>query len=103
MYGFGSMVFYAFRSAENLNRAGGAAAGSPSTSNKDGSCLFLPQLWSESMVFDAKESSGWCIQYALSRVRNVARMLLTLEEDSRRIFEGEALIRMNRYVLLDES
>lgn len=45
------------------------------------------------------------MQYALSRIRNAARMLLTLEEkDPRRIFEGEALMRrMNRYGLLDES
>ncbi|KAI7748695.1 hypothetical protein M8C21_000344 [Ambrosia artemisiifolia] len=47
----------------------------------------------------------WRVQYALSRIRNAARMLLTLEEkDPRRIFEGEALMRrMNRYGLLDES
>lgn len=45
------------------------------------------------------------MQYALSRIRNAARMLLTLDEkNSRRIFEGEALLRrMNRYGLLDES
>ena len=47
----------------------------------------------------------WRVQYALSRIRNNARMLLTLDEkNSRRIFEGEALLRrMNRYGLLDES
>ncbi|KAG8366327.1 hypothetical protein BUALT_Bualt17G0068300 [Buddleja alternifolia] len=47
----------------------------------------------------------WRVQYALSRIRNNARNLLTLDErDSRRIFEGEALLRrMNRYGLLDES
>ncbi|KAM7464534.1 hypothetical protein LguiA_032655 [Lonicera macranthoides] len=47
----------------------------------------------------------WRVQYALSRIRNAARMLLTLDEkDPRRIFEGEALLRrMNRYGLLDES
>ncbi|KAE9449258.1 hypothetical protein C3L33_18830, partial [Rhododendron williamsianum] len=47
----------------------------------------------------------WRVQYALSRIRNAARMLLTLDEkNSRRIFEGEALLRrMNRYGLLDES
>lgn len=47
----------------------------------------------------------WRVQYALSRIRNAARNLLTLEEkDPRRIFEGEALLRrMNRYGLLDES
>ncbi|WMV36609.1 hypothetical protein MTR67_029994 [Solanum verrucosum] len=40
----------------------------------------------------------WRVQYALSRIRNAARMLLTLDEkDPRRIFEGEALLRrMNR-------
>ncbi|KAF7124602.1 hypothetical protein RHSIM_Rhsim12G0157300 [Rhododendron simsii] len=47
----------------------------------------------------------WRVQYALSRIRNAARMLLTLDEkNQRRIFEGEALLRrMNRYGLLDES
>ncbi|CAN1179939.1 40S ribosomal protein S9-2 [Linum perenne] len=47
----------------------------------------------------------WRVQYALSRIRNAARMLLTLnEKDPRRIFEGEALLRrMNRYGLLEES
>ncbi|GFP90365.1 40S ribosomal protein s9-2, partial [Phtheirospermum japonicum] len=47
----------------------------------------------------------WRVQYALSRIRNNARDLLTLDEkDPRRIFEGEALLRrMNRYGLLDES
>ncbi|XP_019163817.1 PREDICTED: 40S ribosomal protein S9-2-like isoform X2 [Ipomoea nil] len=47
----------------------------------------------------------WRVQYALSRIRNNARMLLTLDEkDPRRIFEGDALLRrMNRYGLLDES
>ncbi|KAK3030847.1 hypothetical protein RJ639_035776 [Escallonia herrerae] len=47
----------------------------------------------------------WRVQYALSRIRNAARMLLTLDEkDPRRIFEGEALLRrMNRYGLLDEN
>ncbi|GJY69191.1 40S ribosomal protein S9-2 [Tanacetum coccineum] len=39
----------------------------------------------------------WRVQYALSRIRNAARMLLTLEKDPRRIFEGEALMRrMNK-------
>ncbi|KAL0431711.1 UNVERIFIED_CONTAM: 40S ribosomal protein S9-2 [Sesamum radiatum] len=40
----------------------------------------------------------WRVQYALSRIRNNARNLLTLDEkDPRRIFEGEALLRrMNR-------
>ncbi|KAF6159999.1 hypothetical protein GIB67_033083 [Kingdonia uniflora] len=47
----------------------------------------------------------WRVQYALSRIRNNARNLLTLDEkNSRRIFEGDALLRrMNRYGLLDES
>lgn len=47
----------------------------------------------------------WRVQYALSRIRNNARNLLTLDEKNpRRIFEGEALLRrMNRYGLLDES
>ena len=47
----------------------------------------------------------WRVQYVLSRIRNAARMLLTLDEKNpRRIFEGEALLRrMNRYGLLDES
>ncbi|KAJ4824180.1 hypothetical protein Tsubulata_011916, partial [Turnera subulata] len=47
----------------------------------------------------------WRVQYALSRIRNNARMLLTLDEKNpRRIFEGDALLRrMNRYGLLDES
>ncbi|XP_066331239.1 small ribosomal subunit protein uS4y-like isoform X4 [Miscanthus floridulus] len=31
----------------------------------------------------------WCVQYALSRIRNAARELLTLDEKNpRRIFEG---------------
>uniref|UniRef100_A0A0E0KEC5 30S ribosomal protein S4, chloroplastic n=1 Tax=Oryza punctata TaxID=4537 RepID=A0A0E0KEC5_ORYPU len=47
----------------------------------------------------------WHVQYALyalSRIRNVARELLTLDEKNpRRIFEGEALLRhMNHYGLL---
>ena len=47
----------------------------------------------------------WRVQYALSRIRNAARMLLTLDEKNpRRIFEGEALLRrMNRYGLLEEN
>uniref|UniRef100_A0A0D9Z839 Small ribosomal subunit protein uS4 N-terminal domain-containing protein n=1 Tax=Oryza glumipatula TaxID=40148 RepID=A0A0D9Z839_9ORYZ len=45
------------------------------------------------------------VQYALSRSRNAARELLTLDEKNpRRIFEGEALLRrMNRYGLLGEG
>eukprot|EP00245_Coleochaete_scutata_P010975 TRINITY_DN3972_c0_g1_i1.p1 TRINITY_DN3972_c0_g1~~TRINITY_DN3972_c0_g1_i1.p1 ORF type:complete len:199 (+),score=57.31 TRINITY_DN3972_c0_g1_i1:135-731(+) len=47
----------------------------------------------------------WRVQYALSRIRNNARTLLTLDEkNTKRIFEGEALLRrMNRYGLLDET
>ncbi|URE30111.1 40S ribosomal protein [Musa troglodytarum] len=47
----------------------------------------------------------WRVQYALSRIRNAARDLLTLDEKNpRRIFEGEALLRrMNRYGLLEEG
>ncbi|KAI3915139.1 hypothetical protein MKW98_011484 [Papaver atlanticum] len=42
----------------------------------------------------------WRVQYALSRIRNASRNLLTLDEkDPRRIFEGEALLRrMNSVV-----
>lgn len=45
------------------------------------------------------------MQFALSRIRNAARELLTLDEKNpRRIFEGEALLRrMKRYGLLEES
>jgi small subunit ribosomal protein S9e len=47
----------------------------------------------------------WRVQFALSRIRNAARELLTLDEKNpRRIFEGEALLRrMKRYGLLEES
>ncbi|KAJ1687139.1 hypothetical protein LUZ63_018529 [Rhynchospora breviuscula] len=47
----------------------------------------------------------WRVQYALSRIRNAARELLTLDEKNpKRIFEGEALLRrMKRYGLLDEG
>ncbi|ONK56695.1 uncharacterized protein A4U43_C10F11750 [Asparagus officinalis] len=47
----------------------------------------------------------WRVQYVLSRIRNAARQLLTLDErDPRRIFEGEALLRrMHKYGLLDEE
>jgi small subunit ribosomal protein S9e len=46
----------------------------------------------------------WRVQMQLSKIRNAARTLLTLEErDSRRIFQGNALLRrMYRYGLLDE-
>merc|ERR1711976_194340 len=45
------------------------------------------------------------VNVALSKIRKAARTLLTLpEKDSRRIFQGNALIRrMIRYGLLDES
>ena len=47
----------------------------------------------------------WRVQHALSRIRNNARMLLTLDEKNQcRIFEGEALLRrINRYGSLDKS
>ncbi|KAK9194798.1 hypothetical protein WN944_005505 [Citrus x changshan-huyou] len=47
----------------------------------------------------------WRVQYALSRIRNAARDLLTLDEkDPRRIFEGQALLRrMFRYGLLEAT
>lgn len=47
----------------------------------------------------------WRVQMQLSKIRNAARTLLTLEErDPRRIFQGTALLRrMYRYGLLDES
>ncbi|EAY83171.1 hypothetical protein OsI_38381 [Oryza sativa Indica Group] len=47
----------------------------------------------------------WRVQYALNRIRNAARHLLTLDEKNpRRIFEGEALLRrMNHYRLLAEG
>ncbi|KAH0929285.1 hypothetical protein HID58_015012, partial [Brassica napus] len=47
----------------------------------------------------------WRVQYTLSRIRNAARELLTLDEKNpRRIFQGEALLRrMNKNGLLDES
>ncbi|MCD7460355.1 40S ribosomal protein S9 [Datura stramonium] len=47
----------------------------------------------------------WRVQYALSHIRNAARMLLTLDEKyPHRIFERESLLRrMNKYGLLDES
>lgn len=47
----------------------------------------------------------WRVQYALTKIRQAARTLLTLEEkDERRIFEGDALMRrMQRLGLLNES
>ncbi|KAH7837268.1 hypothetical protein Vadar_011793 [Vaccinium darrowii] len=39
----------------------------------------------------------WRVQYALSRIRNAARMLLTLDEKNQhRVFEGEALLNENQ-------
>ena len=47
----------------------------------------------------------WRVQLKLSQMRKAARTLLTLDEDDpRRMFEGEALLRrMMRYGVLDES
>ena len=44
----------------------------------------------------------WRVQFALNKLRNAARVLLTLDEkDPKRIFEGEAIMRrMYRYGLL---
>ena len=47
----------------------------------------------------------WRVQMTLSRIRNSARTLLTLDEkEPKRIFEGRALMRrMYKYGLLDEN
>tara|TARA_B100000405_G_scaffold302772_1_gene267001 strand:- start:379 stop:1029 length:651 start_codon:yes stop_codon:yes gene_type:complete len=47
----------------------------------------------------------WRVQFALNKLRNAARVLLTLDEkDPKRIFEGEAIMRrMYRYGLLVRS
>jgi small subunit ribosomal protein S9e len=47
----------------------------------------------------------WRVQYALSKIRSAARYLLTLDEnDERRLFEGEALLRrLVRLGLLNEN
>jgi small subunit ribosomal protein S9e len=44
----------------------------------------------------------WRVQFALNKLRNAARVLLTLDEkDPKRIFEGEAILRrMRTYGLL---
>ncbi|KAG0469780.1 hypothetical protein HPP92_015875 [Vanilla planifolia] len=56
-------------------------------------------------IWSAVQRELWRVQYALSRIRNAARELLTLDEKNpRRIFEGEALLRrMFRYGLLEEG
>ena len=45
------------------------------------------------------------VQFALSKIRKAARVLLTLDDkDTRRIFEGDAILRrMQRYGLLVRS
>lgn len=47
----------------------------------------------------------WRVQVVISKIRNAARTLLTLEEkDPKRMFEGTALMRrMYRYGLLTEA
>lgn len=47
----------------------------------------------------------WRVQLALSKIRTTARELLTLDEkDTRRVFEGTAMLRrLTRLGLLDES
>merc|ERR1719265_2444297 len=47
----------------------------------------------------------WRVQYALSKIRSAARLLLTLDEkDETRLFQGEALLRrMMRLGLLLEN
>ena len=47
----------------------------------------------------------WRVQFALNKLRNAARVLLTLDgKDPKRIFEGEAIMRrMRNYGLLDET
>ena len=47
----------------------------------------------------------WRVQMVLSKIRNAARTLLTLDEkDPKRIFEGQALMRrMYKYGLLNET
>eukprot|EP01120_Amphizonella_sp_Union-15-10_P012059 TRINITY_DN52_c0_g1_i1.p1 TRINITY_DN52_c0_g1~~TRINITY_DN52_c0_g1_i1.p1 ORF type:complete len:195 (+),score=33.45 TRINITY_DN52_c0_g1_i1:98-682(+) len=47
----------------------------------------------------------WRVQYALSKIRRAARVLLTLDEkDPKRLFEGAALLRrLHRYGILDEE
>ena len=47
----------------------------------------------------------WRVQVQLSKIRNAARTLLTMDEkDPKRIFEGQALMRrMYKYGVLDET
>ena len=47
----------------------------------------------------------WRVQLALSKMRKAARVMLTLDEkDTKRVFEGNALLRrLIRYGLLDEE
>jgi len=47
----------------------------------------------------------WRVQYALNKIRNNVRHVLTLDEsDPKRIFEGQSIMRrMQRYGLLDET
>jgi len=47
----------------------------------------------------------WRVNYALAKVRSIARILLTLDEkNSRRIFEGQALVRrLSRLGVLGEN
>ncbi|KAK1938447.1 putative 40S ribosomal subunit protein S9 [Babesia divergens] len=47
----------------------------------------------------------WRVQYVLSKIRSAARYLLTLDEkDSKRLFQGDALLRrMVRYGLMGEN
>ncbi|KAH0764695.1 hypothetical protein KY285_000566 [Solanum tuberosum] len=84
--------------------------------NLDGRTFKKPRLPYEKEHLDAElklvgeyglrcKRELWRVQYALSRIRNATRMLLTLDEKHpHRIFEGEALLRrMNIYELLDES
>ncbi|BAM42218.1 40S ribosomal protein S9 [Theileria orientalis strain Shintoku] len=47
----------------------------------------------------------WRVQYVLSKIRSVARYLLTLDpKDNKRVFQGDALLRrMVRYGLMSEN
>ncbi|KAK1292924.1 40S ribosomal protein S9-2 [Acorus calamus] len=67
-------------------------------------CHFWRRIASKEYGLQCK-CDPWRVQYVLSRIRNAARELLTLDKKNpRRIFDGEALLRkMNRYGLLAES